>query len=238
MLAFGLLGCVMLVFLPLGCGGIDENARVSRPVSEAGLKLPENTLMRLQECADEYAPRLGSSEYKLDFAMEADTSGRVLQMTKTQMDPFNRDVGTCMKFALQAMTVPVSAIQAASGPLVSKNTQGPADRGKTGFVFVPVAVASVAEIMLVSGAVTFLFTIAVSLVKAVAEEIEDVIDTEKETKRYCKEQQTKCLETSTQSKPGSLKGSSLCLWCFEECLDTGSWPKEVRGTGKGWQSCN
>ncbi len=155
------------------------------------------------------------------------------------MDPFNRDVGTCMKLALRAMAVPVSAIQAASGPLVSKNTQGPADRGKTGFVFVPVAVASVAEIMLVSGAVTFLFTIAVSLVKAVAEEIEDVIDTEKEVERYCREQQTKCLGTPTQSKPGSVNGSSLCLWCYDKCKGNGGvWPPKVFSPSGRWLPCN
>jgi len=118
-LAFGLLCCLALGVFPLGCGSVEEHARVAEPVSEKGLKLPESTLVRLQACADEYAPRLGSPTYKIQYAVKADEQGHVLKVETTAMAPVNHDVATCMMLALQAMTAPVSTLRARSGSAIS-----------------------------------------------------------------------------------------------------------------------
>ena len=115
------------------------------------------------------------------------------------MDPFNHDVATCMMLALRAMTVPVSGLRARSGPAVSKKTQTLAARGQVGFVFIPAAAAAVAELVLVSAGVTFIFAIGLKLVEAVAKDIEDVIDEEERNKRYCDEQLINCLATPIQA---------------------------------------
>jgi hypothetical protein len=228
----------MLIFTPLGCGSVDKQPRVAQPVSEEGLKLPESTLVRLQECADEYAPRLPSPTYKLEFAIEAGGDGQVLKVAKAEMDPFNRDVATCMMLPLRAMTVPVSDLRARSGPAVSKKTQTPAARGQVGFVFIPAAFAAVAELVLVSAGVTFVFAIGVKLVEALAKDIEDVLDEQGKNRRYCNERLTQCLATPIQGIPGSIKGSSLCLWCRQKCIAyNGVWPDKVLWIGKRWLPC-
>ena len=130
MLAFGLLCCSMLAFTPLGCGGVDEYPHV--PPRERGLSLPERTVARLQECADEYAPKLPSSSYKLSFDVAVDAHGQVLEVATDSMQPFNGDVATCMTLALRAMSVPASVLETREAPLVSKSTQTPASRGLLG----------------------------------------------------------------------------------------------------------
>jgi hypothetical protein len=226
-LAFGLLCCFTLGFLPLGCGGVDESAQVQQPVMAEGLKLPEKTLASLQACADEYAPRLPSSKYELSVTVEVSSSGQVVKMTKSQAKPYNQGVGSCTMLALEAMEIPVSELRKRSAPGVSKNTQSAAGRGQIGFA-IPIALG-VAEVLIVSGAVTFIFTIAVSLVGSIADTLDDYL----EVKRKCEEQYMDCLESATADKKGGLHKHTLCYSCRDACIgERGKWPEEVEVNGK------
>ena len=230
-LAFGLLCCLTLGFLPLGCGGVDESAQVQQPVMAEGLKLPESTLAGLQACADEYAPRLPSSKYELSVAVEVSSSGQVVKMTTSQAKPYNQGVGSCTMLALEAMQIPVSELRTRSAPGISKNTQSPAGRGQIGFA-IPIALG-IAEILIVSGAVTFIFTIAVSLVASIADTVDDYLD----VKRKCEEQYKDCLESATADKKGGSPKHTLCYSCRDGCIgERGDWPRRVHVDGK-WQFC-
>jgi hypothetical protein len=217
MLAFGLVGCSMLAFTPMGCGGVvDDYSRA--PISERGLKLPESTVARLQACADEYAPKLPSSSYKLSFDVAVDALGGVVEVKTVDMQPFNRDVDVCMILALRAMSVPASVLPKGDAPLVSENTQTPASRGTLGTVFIPIAVIAVAEIMLEAGAVTFLFAITLRLADAIAR---------RSWKDECAEEYTKCMDTAVSGEDGNHIKQTRCAACVARCRIDQSWPSEV-----------
>jgi hypothetical protein len=111
--SMGLALCLGFVFTPLGCGGGRE-MRI-KPVHRggAGPTLPEDTVARLTECANQGAARLTESSYTIVFDVEAREDGHVKEARVKDSFPGAPDIESCMAHALGGMSLPASIMRKA-----------------------------------------------------------------------------------------------------------------------------
>src|SRR4051812_40318834 len=78
--AMGLIGCLMLAFLPLGCANSIETAplRYRTQHQNARHLLPDLTVERLQACVEEYGHQLPSESIRVEATVQVDDEGRNL----------------------------------------------------------------------------------------------------------------------------------------------------------------
>jgi len=225
LLSLGLLGCVMLVFVPLGCA-----AKIVYPATSQGPRMPDATAERLRACVDEVGGALRSGHYMFDYKVLADREGRIVDVEAKGVP--NADLVGCTRIALRGMTVPeeLLRIRRMPEPLARSNERATPERGPIGeIVIVTVTTVTIVfvDLIIEAGLVTMVFAVTLEIAKDVAEAIQK----RPNWKKRCDEALKDCLDSPLQRKPGSVEGSSLCLWCREKCTSKG-WPKEVEKDGK------
>jgi len=73
--AMGLLGCLMLPFVPLGCGSRLGPVTASQAQQEGKAPVPPATVERLKACVEEYGEQLPPGSLTIHPVIKADKHG-------------------------------------------------------------------------------------------------------------------------------------------------------------------
>ncbi|TKC95704.1 hypothetical protein [Polyangium fumosum] len=224
MLSLGLLGCATLSLVPLGCG-----AKITYPAASEGPRVPDATAERLRACVDEFGGDLDRGYYTFDYKVLADPEGRVVDVASKGVP--HADLAGCTRIALRGMTVPEGLLKLRlAEPIARTNGQTMPERALVGeVVIVTVTTVTIVfvDLLIEAGVATMVFAVTLEIAKDIAEAIQK----KPRWKELCDEELNDCLDSPKQSIPGSVEGSSLCLWCREKCTSKG-WPEAVKKDGK------
>lgn len=224
----GLVGCLVLAFLPIGCTNSIEMAPVhyrEQHQNDSHL-LPDITIERLQACVERYGHQLESEFYRVEAKVQVDQEGRNHGLVLEGFPDSAPDLAACTKITLRDMAVPTSVLQLRSSK-TNGQTKPMGNELANPIVAWEVAVAF-AEFMAQHGGKVALYTVTVEVLSAAAVAGVAVYvgrRTKKKTKT-CTELLQDCLLTSTADLPGNHPGHSRCVACFDKCSN-GIWPKSI-----------
>ncbi|WP_342763989.1 hypothetical protein [Polyangium sorediatum] len=228
LLSLGLLGCVTMALVPLGCG-----AKITYPAASEGPRVPDATAERLRACADEFGGDLDRGSYTFDYKVLVDEEGRVVDVASKGVP--HADLAGCTRIALRGMTVPedllrLRKLRLSESPAPA-NGQTMPERGLVGeVVIVTVTTVTIVfvDILIEAGVATMVFAVTMEIAKDVAEALRKRPKWENECNRH----RTACLETPVQSEHGDTWNSSKCNECYKQCMAEKWWP-----TAAPWESC-
>jgi hypothetical protein len=220
--ALGLLGCLLLAFVPIGCASTLEHPPLKQQSSSAtGPQVPARTVARLQECVDEYADQLEGHSYRMRANVKI---GQELIIEEVRIaDLVHPDLDACTRVALRAMAVPESVLQLGVEEWFARaNEQTPAARAMMGNAAVWYITIKLIEIAIQASAVTIVVAVTVEL----THEAVEALRRRRPRKKTCTEHLQDCLETPTNDGQGNNWNTKRCKTCFDLCKD-GKWPETI-----------
>lgn len=232
-----------LTLSSVGCGGGNEDyVVVSRPIEQLSEgqrrppEAPEATVLQAKDCLRRHVASLSEKSYALQYRVGMDDQGKILQVDLQDSTLENAEVEACFGKVIAAMQVPKEALELRSsrpfsgGERMNRERRGPiGSESKPGIVWLgPIIVEMVG--------IEVIIQVGLGVIAAVA----TIVDTtDKEPRDECQEHKSNCLASALQSRPGSLRGSSMCLWCEEQCKKNGGvWPTKVTGVGPTPRWCD
>ncbi|MDC0747283.1 hypothetical protein [Polyangium mundeleinium] len=227
LLALGLLGCLTLSLLPLGC----SSAKIYRPsVPDDRPRVPEATAERLRACVDELKSTIEPGYYTLDASVKVDQEGRVVEVETTGQP--NADVGGCIRIALRGMTLPEDVLaRSLFRSSTSANRQVMPERGPIGEVVTVVVVTIVfTEVIIEAFAIAVGVTVTATVAAGAAEAF---AKRRKQKEPTCTDRYEACVDKGKDREMGNHWNETLCGTCLLLCNRYNQWPNHL-DTG---QSC-
>ena len=219
--AMGLLGCLMLAFVPVGCGSRLGPITAMQAQSDGRPPVPRATVERLKACMEEYGEQLAPGSHSIHLVIKTDKNGGKRRVTENDIPNTAPEFASCTRQALREMEIPAEFFRLAAD--MEKKTQGDvskAQRSNMGsplIVVVGVAVG-LSEVVLEAGAFTILFAITVELAADAVKEL-------------CLDHYVACVASNTFGGRGRHIRDSKCSLCMDVCIiNKGEWPAEV-GSG-------
>ena len=215
--SLGLTLCLGLAFMPLGCGGSNAWSTVPGAVREDREEppVPAGTFAALMACVTEAKGRLSDTVYTLQFNVEVDERGEVVQVKLRDSLPKEPGMEACLGDALAGMTLPRSAL----ARMPREKAVSPAARGLTGQVW--------EELFLIGGAINlapiFLATTAVTVtvivgVKVTTEAI-DATRRRRKRKEQCIDMFTECKSRGYPCDVIVEEENTMCEPCMRNCIN-------------------
>jgi hypothetical protein len=183
--AMGLLGCLMLAFLPIGCANSIETAplRYREQHQNDGHLLPDITVQRLQACVEEYGRQLEPRSYRVEAKVKANQNAQIRDVEVGGIPDDAPDLAACTRITLREMSLPMSVRQLRPG-----QTIGAADRplsphrNEAGNVIVVGIAILLGEFVVEYGGYTILFAVTLDLVHEAVKNIQEKVQEEDEIK--------------------------------------------------------
>jgi len=231
LLSLGLIGCMTLSLVPLGCHPVKLK---HSPAPSGSPHIPEATAARLRECVEELEGEISHGYYDVDAQIKIDEDGRVVDV-ETKGTP-NPGVGICMRMALRDMRLPEGFFEAGLLRTSSAaNGQAMPDRGQIGEVVIITVVTIVFTEVIIE---TFAIAIGVTVTATVAAGVADAAARKKKRKKEptCVDHYEGCMDDAgIADRLGNHWKSSLCNACRLKCKNN-QWPDSVP-LGSRIESC-
>ncbi len=212
----GFVGCVMLAFVPLGCGsGLFGEVHAQQAPSIRRPAVPEWTVERLKACMHEYGGQLEPRQHVFSPNIQVNREGATVKVTTDDIPNTAPDFATCVRLALEDMSIPTELLnRPADRSLSSADTLTSAQRSQPGFIVVVVGVLAVfTELTLEAGAYTILFAITVELIDKAIDDVAELAKRQPNKHDRCV---TQCLHL-LPSPSGDLQSSEYRK-CYRECM--------------------
>ena len=233
-----------LAFVPLGCGGAQEEpAMVARPSETGalhalqnqrdGFEPPEATRQALKGCIKLRAGQWSERSYAVLMDAKATDHGDMSEVSIRGTTIRDDDVVECLRQSIAAMTIPEQELRRRSsrpfsgGERMTREQRGPIGSDSQN----PVGWAIVFVIEEVG--VDVLIEVGVGIIAAVA-----TLAIPKKTPPddECLDKYVACMDSLLGNLQMDVHGKSLCATCKELCDRDGAWPSGVKGTHR-WYWC-
>lgn len=229
MTAMGLLGCLMLAFLPLGCMNSIAMAPVRYREQHPNARhlLRDITVERLQACVETHGDQLESDSSRVEATVQVDQYGRHFSLLVEGIPDSAKDFATCTETTLRDMALPMSVLQLRDEQMAGQKI--PMGNYLANPIVAWEIAAAFAEFMAQHGGKAVLYSVTVEVLSAAAIAAVTVYvgkRTKTKKKKTCIEMLQDCLLTSTADLPGNHWRQSRCAACFEKCSN-GSWPESI-----------
>jgi hypothetical protein len=243
----GLLGCLILAFLPLGCARSIRNAPIryrAQHQYDAHL-LRDITVERLQECVEAYGEQLGPLDPPFSHAnghVQVTPEGKVLDVQLTGIPDRAPDLAACTRITLREMTVPASVLSLRQKQTADSTNEQTVPRGNE--IGNPIVLweigAAMAEFAAEHGGRIVLYTVTIEVLTAAAVTATQHVLATKRTHKQCLDHYVACVASKLYRDLGRGAGDSRCSLCAAKCRDNkGVWPEEVgSGPCTYWNQAN
>lgn len=237
-----------LAFVPLGCGGAqDEASRMSRPLEIGAVQSPKQpeprnedepptaTREKVKECiklrtAEQWAERM----YAVQFDAKATDQGEVTEVKVRDATMHDPEVVECLRQAIAATTIPERALRKpavrpfSGGERMMREQRGPigSESGSQNPLVWAFAIV-VDEV-----GVTTLIEVGIGIIAAVG-----ILATPRKPspKDECTDKYTDCMASPLGRLVVDVYGKTLCATCRSLCQRDGAWPSGVKA--RRWYSC-
>jgi hypothetical protein len=219
-LSLGLSLCLGAAFMPLGCGG--EQKVVDYATADGPPEVPDGIKEELTDCVKRGVGRLSDSHYAIMFNVRADDDGDVRSVDIEDSLIGDRGIESCMRRALQGMTLPSSIRAMRSSRSDGEGVVAPGSRALVGNPLVlGGATVALGPVVIVAAGVTVLVAVTIYIMSEASKD-------DDELEKYCLDRQVDCLNNSFQPKWNRNKFGVKkdCLACFRYCKNKGEWPTD------------
>ncbi len=229
--AVGLLGCLMLAFLPVGCANSIETAplRYRAQHQNDGHLLPDITVQRLQACVEKYGHQLEPQSYRVEAKVKANQDAQIRNVEVGGIPDGAPDLAACTRITFREMSLPMSVRQLRPGQTIgAADRPMPRHRNEAGNVIVVGIVILLGEFVVEYGGYTILFAVTLDLVHEAVKDVAEALRLRGQAKKDCDREMANCFLTETADKSGSVKGGHRCEWCWDACMrNGGNWPSRA-----------
>ncbi len=227
------LACVIMMVLLFGCGSNIESPPLRHAPTVDEPHAPNQTIVRLRECVEEYGGDLGGAGFSFHYEAKLDAD---LRVASVKSDVFHADFDACTRAAIRAMEMPEERLltwMAKSLAQGDRQTNEGA-RGLAGNVVVIVGVVvTLAPIVIKAAGVTIVFVLAV----AIGEEVIEAIRRRRPSKEDCIDAYEQCMDSNLGDEDGNNWNMSRCATCLRRCQNENNiWPLQVP-MPEGWVPC-
>jgi len=161
--------CVMMAFLPFGCGGAIEYPPLKQVSFIEARHAPNKTIARLRECVEEYGGRLRGGGFEFNYTVDVDEWGGAASV---KSDVFHADFDGCTRAALRAIQFdPEVLLTWISDPFAQGEGQTNAARALVGNLVVAGVRIVLAPILIEAAGVTIVLVVAIVITEEVIEAI-------------------------------------------------------------------
>jgi hypothetical protein len=162
-LSLGLNLSLGVAFMPLGCGG--KQKAVDYATADGPPEVPDGIKEELTACVERGVGRLSDSHYAIMFDVRADDDGDVRSVEIHDSILPDRAMESCMRRALQGMTVPSSIRAMRSSRSDGEGVVAPGSRALVGNPLVlGGATVALGPVVIVAAGVTVLVAVTIYLV--------------------------------------------------------------------------
>lgn len=162
-LSLGLSLSLGFAFTPLGCGG--KQKVVDYAPADGRPEVPDGIKEELTDCVKRGVGRLSDSHYAIMFNVRADDDGDVSSVEIEDSLMGDRAIESCMRRALQGMTVPSSIRAMRSSRADGEGVVAPGSRALVGNPLVlGGATVALGPVVIVAAGVTVLVAVTIYLV--------------------------------------------------------------------------
>jgi len=228
---------VGLAFLPLGCGGAnDDYVPVSRPQeaksassSDQYATLSETESQKFQACMMKNVGNWFDKKYTVRYDAKADEHG-ALKEVQLRDTTLPENVETCFREVIAAMTLPEQMLRRRSaGPVsggekITRERRGALGESDSQNPFV---IPFILEMI----GIDVVIEIFVGTIAAVG-----TIVTSKKKKNECLDKYVACMDSPLGNIQVDVIGTTVCASCKTLCDNDGFWPAGFKGTHK-WHTC-
>jgi len=232
--AMGLLGCLILAVLPVGCTKSIEMAPVRYRAQHQNARhlLRDITVERLQECVEKYGYQLQSESIDVEATVQVDDEGRHKGLVVKGIPDSAPDLAACTRITLGEMGVPTSVLQLRYEQTAS-TTNGqtkPMGNALANPIVMWEIAAALAEFAAQHGGKAVLYSVTIEVLSAAAIAGATVYVARRKKKDRCTDYYEACVASSLWHKYGRHQWDSLCSLCAGVCFDNnGEWPSTVAG---------
>jgi hypothetical protein len=242
--AMGLIGCLFMAFMPVGCTSSIEQASLryrAQNQNETHL-LRDFTVERLQECVETYGKELRHLDPPFAHAkahIQVSQEGQVVDVQVTGIPDSAPDLAGCTRIALREMTVPESVLSLRQKEASASTTEQTVPRGNE--LANPIVLWEIgtlfAEFVAENGGRTVLYTVTIEVLSAAA--IAAVaVAISRTQKNRCTARFVNCTESPAGRARGNTWNDSRCGTCLKVCIkNKGEWPKTIEMSPEGTVSC-
>ena len=241
--AMGLLGCLFMAFMPVGCSSSIEQASLryrAQNQNETHL-LRDSTVERLQECVETYGKELRQLDPPFAHAkahVQVTPEGEVVDVQVTGIPDSAPDLADCTRIALREMTVPASVLSLRQKEAPASTTEQTVPRGNE--LANPIVLweigAALAEFVAENGGRTVLYTVTIEVLSAAAIAAA-VLAISRTQKNRCTARFVNCTESPAGRARGNHWNEHRCGTCLSVCTNTGKWPDTIEMFPEGTVSC-
>jgi hypothetical protein len=203
-------------FATTSCSSSMEQAsvRYREQHQNRGHLLHDNTVERLQGCAEEFAEQVNENSVRVWATVQVDREGRIYKVTVDGVPETASDLAACTRVTLQDMTVPPLPLRSES----KQETTSVPTKPKGNELAHPAVLVEVAillgEFAAQHGAKTILYAVTIQVVAAVA------VEGYKNLSEECRRAKEACIVSCTNSTlpTGWLHGVPFHK-CMRDCME-------------------